>query len=127
MYRFGTRALRRLDDPVDDEIAFLCRGRTDMHGLIGLAHMESMRVRIRIDRNGAKTHAARGANDTDGDFAAICNEEGFEHVLSPHIRKTPKRVSGTGLFNVAEKASASTRRVSRGVMMPSSQSRAVAK
>ena len=36
------------------------------------------------------------------------------------------RVSGIGAFSAAEKHSASTRRVSAGVMMPSSQSRAVA-
>src|SRR5262249_29982661 len=45
----------------------------------------------------------------------------------PHgyIRKTPKVVSGIGAFNAAEMPSASTRRVSSGSMMPSSQSRAV--
>ena len=43
-----------------------------------------------------------------------------------YMRKTPNFVSGTGAFSVAEKASARTRRVSEGRMMPSSQSRAVA-
>lgn len=45
---------------------------------------------------------------------------------APHIRNTPNRVSGIGALRAAEKASASTRRVSCGVMMPSSHSRAVA-
>ncbi len=43
-----------------------------------------------------------------------------------HIRNTPNLVSGTGAFNAALSASDSTRRVSDGRMMPSSQSRAVA-
>jgi 3(or 17)beta-hydroxysteroid dehydrogenase len=43
-----------------------------------------------------------------------------------HIRNTPHRVSGIGALSVAAKASASTRRVSAGAMMPSSHSRAVA-
>jgi hypothetical protein len=44
----------------------------------------------------------------------------------PYIRNTPQRVSGTGALRAAENASASTLRVSCGVMMPSSHSRAVA-
>ena len=43
-----------------------------------------------------------------------------------HIRNTPNRVSSTGAFSAAENASASTRRVSPGRMMPSSHSLAVA-
>ena len=42
------------------------------------------------------------------------------------MRKTPKVVSGIGALSAAEMPSASTRRVSSGSMMPSSQSRAVA-
>jgi hypothetical protein len=44
----------------------------------------------------------------------------------PHILNTPNLVSGTGALSAAEKASANTRRVSDGAMMPSSQRRAVA-
>jgi hypothetical protein len=44
-----------------------------------------------------------------------------------HIRNTPKRVSSIGALRQAERASDSTRRVSEGRMMPSSQSLAVAK
>ena len=44
-----------------------------------------------------------------------------------YIRKTPNVVSGTGAFAAAARPSASTRRVSSGSMIPSSQSRAVEK
>jgi addiction module HigA family antidote len=47
-------------------------------------------------------------------------------MSTPHIRNTPNFVSGIGALSVAEKQSASTRRVSCGAMMPSSQRRAVA-
>ncbi len=47
--------------------------------------------------------------------------------MKPHILKTPNFVSGTGALRAALKAKANTRRVSDGAMMPSSQSRAVAK
>src|SRR2546429_5873860 len=42
-----------------------------------------------------------------------------------HMRKMPKVVSGIGALRAAEIPRARTRRVSRGSMMPSSQSRAV--
>jgi hypothetical protein len=42
-----------------------------------------------------------------------------------YIRKTPNVVSATGAFAAAARPSASTRRVSRGSMIPSSQRRAV--
>ena len=43
-----------------------------------------------------------------------------------YIRKTPKRVSSMGALRLAEMPRASVRRVSRGSMMPSSHSRALA-
>ena len=43
-----------------------------------------------------------------------------------YMRKTPNRVGSTPALSVAENASDRTRRVSRGVTMPSSQRRAVA-
>ena len=42
------------------------------------------------------------------------------------MRKTPNRVSSIGAFKLAERPRPSTRRVSAGSMMPSSQRRAVA-
>jgi hypothetical protein len=44
----------------------------------------------------------------------------------PHILNTPNLVASTGALSAALNASASTRRVSDGAMMPSSHSRAVA-
>ena len=46
-------------------------------------------------------------------------------LASGHMRNTPKVVSGTGAFAAAARPRARTRRVSRGSMIPSSQSRAV--
>ena len=48
-----------------------------------------------------------------------------ELAVAHYIRKMPKVDSGTGAFSAAEIPSASTRRVSSGSMIPSSQSRAV--
>src|SRR6185437_6011165 len=48
-------------------------------------------------------------------------------VRTRYILNTPNFVSATGAFSAAENASASTRRVSDGAIIPSSHSRAVAK
>ena len=48
-----------------------------------------------------------------------------ELAVAHYIRKMPNVVSGTGAFSAAEIPSASTRRVSSGSMIPSSQRRAV--
>ena len=65
--------------------------------------------------------------------ADICSRKATSegHTLAcalpgTHILKTPNLVCGIGAFSAAENASASTRRVSLGRMMPSSHSRAVA-
>src|SRR5580765_1603773 len=51
--------------------------------------------------------------------------EGFDFEPVAHIRKMPNFVSRIGAFSAAEIPSASTRLVSSGSMIPSSQSRAV--
>src|SRR3546814_3752594 len=81
-------------------------------------------VGVRIDRDGAYGHFARGADDAAGDFAAIGDEKGLEH--RHHILNTPNPRSLTGAFSVVVKASPSTSRVCTGSMMPSSHNRAVA-
>ena len=68
------------------------------------------------------------------DSAAGGRRTGFEYgrgggvteAVRRHIRKIPKDVSAIGAFSAADKARDSTRRLSIGVMMPSSHSRAVA-
>ena len=66
-------------------------------------------------------------------FQSIDIDEAISHCLSytlarrrlGYILKTPNLVCGMGAFSAADSPSASTRRVSRGSMTPSSQSRAV--
>ena len=57
---------------------------------------------------------------------AIANIIGMSASGFAHILNTPNLVPSTGALSAAENASASTRRVSDGAMMPSSHSRAVA-
>ena len=133
---FGQEAIARMnsvcasslcsgDDLLAHQIALTRRGRADMYRLIRLAHMQRLRISIRIYRNCANTHGTRGADDPTGNLATIGDQEGFDHV--DHIRNTPKRgASSTAAFSAAAKARPSTSRVCAGSMMPSSHRRDVA-
>ena len=53
MDRFGAGLLRGGDDLVAAQIAFFRRRRADVHGVIGLAHMQRIGVRVGINRDRA--------------------------------------------------------------------------
>ena len=84
-------------------------------------------VGLGIDRDGVDAEPASGGEHAAGDLATIGDQDRFEHGFRPHIRKTPKRVSGIGAFSEAEMDRPRTSRVWAGSMTPSSHRRAVAK
>jgi hypothetical protein len=47
----------------------------DAHGLIGLAHMERIAIRIRIDGDDAEAKLPRTAHHPERDLAAIGNQD----------------------------------------------------
>ena len=139
-----------LDDRVDVQVALGGRGRPHPLGVIGLTDVECLDVRIRVDGHRADPQAAQGADDAHGDLAAIGHQDGVEEGLdvgahrahithgvgravgglghrscTGHMRNRPKEVSGSGARDTTSRAMPSTRRVSAGSMMPSSQRRAV--
>src|SRR3546814_14981650 len=117
MDRLCAGRLRGGDDLVTDQIGFARRRRPDMHRLVGLPDMQRFGVGVRIDRDGAYGHFARGADDAAGDFAAIGDEKGLEHrhpILNP-----PNPRSLTGAFSVVVKTSPSPSRVGPAALMPS--------
>ena len=70
-----------------------------------------------------RCRAARGAGDPDRDLAAVGDQQAADH----QCRQIPySRVPSTTLLCAAEIANASTVRVSRGWMIPSSHTRPVA-
>jgi hypothetical protein len=79
MDRLRAGRLRRRDDLLAHQVALARRRRPDMHRLVRLTHMQRLGVGVRIDRDGADAHGARGADDPASDFAAIGDEEGFQH------------------------------------------------
>ena len=73
------RGFGRGDQAVDAQIAVGGRRRADGMRLVGEPHMQRVRVGFRIDRDGAQTQPLGGAGDAAGDFAAIGDQDGFEH------------------------------------------------
>src|ERR1051325_244747 len=68
-----------IEDAVDPQITFRRRAGTDAFGLIGHPHMQGRAVGIGIDRDARDSHLAQGANDADGDLAAVGDQNFAEH------------------------------------------------
>src|SRR3546814_3794498 len=79
MDRFGPGRLGGGDDLLADQIGFARRRRPDMYRLVGLADVQRLGVGVRIDRDSANAHLARGGDDPASDFATIGDEEGVDH------------------------------------------------
>jgi hypothetical protein len=75
----GTRAFRRLDDALDDQITLSWRRRANQHRFVGETHVARSGVGLRKDGDRAHAQAPRGLNDTTSNFAAIRNKNFFEH------------------------------------------------
>ena len=57
------------------QVGLARRGRADQHGFFGVAHVQRVRVRFGVDRHGADAEFLAGADDPDGDFAAVDDED----------------------------------------------------
>ena len=76
---FRVRGARSGNQFVDAQIAVGRRRRTDRMRLVAKPHMQCVRVGLGIDRDGAQAQPLGGAGDATGDFAAIGDQDGFEH------------------------------------------------
>src|SRR5215467_12027845 len=79
MNGFGAAALGYIEDLFEIQIGLTRGGRTDVIGVVGLAHVQRAAVNIREDRHRLDTNLAAGAHDAHCDFAAIGNEDSLEH------------------------------------------------
>ena len=73
----GLRAAhpRRVQDRLDVQITFPHRCRPNPHGLIRHRNMWRARIGVRVDGNGAKSHALGRTHHTASDLAAIGNQK----------------------------------------------------
>ncbi len=53
------------------------------NGHIRFAHMRRVAVGVGIDGHAADAQPLQGADGADGDFAAVCNQNGIEHDANP--------------------------------------------
>ena len=132
MHRAGAARLGGCDDRRDVQIGLRRQRRADPHRLVGLAHMQRIAVGVGIDRDHAVTQAPRGAHDAQRDLAAVGDQDLVErralHPFAAHGRATENCMRCGVLASASRQiasTSASTLRVSRGSITPSSSTRAL--
>ncbi len=74
MDRLRTRFAGHLEQPIDAEVALRRRGRTDLDGQVGGAHVRAQAIRRRIDGDRLEALLVAGADDAQRDFAAVRDE-----------------------------------------------------
>ena len=70
---------RRADDAVGAHVAVRALGAADADGLVGQLHMQRLHISLRVDGQGLDAQFAAGADDAEGDFAAISDEDLLDH------------------------------------------------
>ena len=86
---------RRIQHGVDRQIALRRGGGADPHGDVGEGDVPGSGIGVAVDGDRADAEAAQCRDDAAGDLAAVCDEDGVEHVDGfgmthlTHIRKTP--------------------------------------
>ena len=76
---FCPAAARDVEDLLDVEIGLARSRRTDVVGVVGLAHVQRLAIDVGEDGDRLDAHLAAGANDAHGNLAAIGNQHSFEH------------------------------------------------
>ena len=79
-------AARHVEDLVHVEIRLAGRRRTDGIGVIGFADVQRLAVHVGEDGDRLDAHLAAGANDAHRNFAAIGDQDSFEHDWPESVR-----------------------------------------
>jgi hypothetical protein len=93
------------DDAVDAQVAFAAGGLADADGFVGHLDVHGIGVHLRIDRDRADVQLLAGADDADGDFAAIGNQN-FSNMLIVNLSSAGRnaeqglaKFDGFGVFD----------------------------
>src|SRR5439155_17822624 len=84
---------RGADNAVDPQITLACRRFANTNGLFGQLHVHRVDIRLRIDRDGPDIELLAGADDTNGNFPAVGDQDFFEHAL-----RWPELKEGLAVF-----------------------------
>jgi hypothetical protein len=79
VHRVGAGDLGGADDRRDVEIALGRGGRPDADGFVREAHVERLRVDVRVDRDRANPHLPRRAQHAHRDLTPVRDEDLLEH------------------------------------------------
>ena len=73
------RDLGGADDPIGAEIGVRALVAADADGFVGELHVERLHVGLGIDGEGLDAHLAASADNAEGDFAAVGDEDFLDH------------------------------------------------
>ena len=97
MHCVGSRGPGCVNDLVNDQVT-LCGGAApEGECLVGKAHMQRIAIRIGIDRHRLQAGILAGANDSDGDLAAVCDQDGTHKAPSIWWRRAGNRYPSPAL------------------------------
>ena len=85
MNRLHVADLGGADHPVDLQVAVGGLGRTDAIGFVGQVQVGGAPVGLAEDGHRLDAQLAAGAEDAQGDFAAVGNQDSLEHGYSPRL------------------------------------------
>ena len=77
--RLGAGGVGCGDDFVDAQIGFGGLGGSQVHGGVGGLDVSGVSVGVGVDGDCSDAQSATGADDAQGDFAAVGDEYGIEH------------------------------------------------
>ena len=77
--RLGPGLLGRLEDLLDVQVALGRNGRAQQMGLVGLADVRSLTIRLRVHAHGDDPHLLQRPHDANGDLAPVGDQDLLEH------------------------------------------------
>ena len=77
--RLGAGRLRRLEQPLDVQVALGGHRRAEQVGLVGLGHVGRVAVGLRVDADRDDPHLLQRPHDADRDLAPVGDEDLLEH------------------------------------------------
>ena len=83
MDRFGPGPVCDLNEALADEVALGGGGRADAVGLVRRQHVGGEPIGLGVHGDGADTELARAADDAQGDFAPVRDEERADQGPDP--------------------------------------------
>ena len=75
MHRVGPGSARDVENGLDVEVTAGRLVGPEVERLIGLAHVARRAIAVGVDGDGRQPHFAARANDSDGDLAAVGDED----------------------------------------------------